>query len=124
MIVWTPDMVADLQRLWAEGHSSGEIGKRLRVSPVSVLGALSLLGVPGRPRCRMKGAPRHKLQPQNPPDPRDPDHVVDTRDLAMLAAMAGGRTPEQVATARRLPASYTHEIWRVRQLQVLAGGAA
>lgn len=124
MTTWTPDMVADLKRLWGEGHSSGEISKRLRMSPVSVLGKLSLLGVPGRPLCRMKGRPRLKLQPWNEPDPRDPEHAIDTRDLAMLAAMAGGRSPESVAKARRLPASYTLEIWRVRQLQTSVGVAA
>jgi hypothetical protein len=124
MTTWNPDMVADLKRFWAEGHSSGEISKRMRVSPDAVLAKLSMLGVSGRPLCRMKGAPRHKLEPQNTPDPRDPDHRIDTRDLGMLAKLAGGMSPEAVAKAQRLPDSYTRELWRVYQAQDAVGEAA
>jgi hypothetical protein len=124
MTTWTPGMDFDLKRFWAEGHSSGEISKRMRVSPDAVLARLSMLGETGKPPCRKRGAPRHKLEPQNTPDPRDPDHRIDTRDLAMLAKMAGGQWPESVAKEHGLPDSYTRELWRVYQAQDAVGERA
>lgn len=65
--VWTQDRITALGALWAEGHSTAEIGRRLGVSKNAVVGKAHRLSltprpspvkiIPGRPRIR-KAAPR------------------------------------------------------------------
>lgn len=46
---WTDEMVEDLRRMWKEGLTTGEIGKRLSVSKNSIVGKVHRLGLSGRP---------------------------------------------------------------------------
>ena len=48
-MAWTEQMVEDLKRMWAEGLTTGEIGKRLGVSKNSVVGKVHRLQLSGRP---------------------------------------------------------------------------
>ncbi|MDD4520138.1 MAG: global cell cycle regulator GcrA-like protein [Alphaproteobacteria bacterium] len=48
-MAWTPELVEDLQRLWNEGLTTGEIGKRLGVSKNAVVGKAHRLGLESRP---------------------------------------------------------------------------
>ena len=45
---WTPERIGNLESLWAEGHSTAEIGRRLGVSKNAVVGKAHRLGLPGR----------------------------------------------------------------------------
>ena len=45
---WTPERIGNLENLWAEGHSTAEIGRRLGVSKNAVVGKAHRLGLPGR----------------------------------------------------------------------------
>ena len=36
-MAWTDEMVEELKRLWAEGVTTGEIGRRLNISKNSIL---------------------------------------------------------------------------------------
>ena len=36
--VWTPELVQELTKLWSEGHSTSEIGRRLGITKNSVVG--------------------------------------------------------------------------------------
>ena len=38
--VWTQDLIDNLGRLWAEGHSTAEIGRRLGLTKNAVVGKL------------------------------------------------------------------------------------
>ncbi len=46
---WTDEMVEDLKKMWDQGLSTGEIGKRLGVSKNSVVGKVHRLQLIGRP---------------------------------------------------------------------------
>lgn len=46
---WSPDQVAELTRLWGEGLTGGEIGKRLGISKNAVVGKVHRLHLPSRP---------------------------------------------------------------------------
>ncbi|VBB69656.1 FIG00689473: hypothetical protein [invertebrate metagenome] len=48
-IVWTKERVAELQCLWSEGLTTGEIGKKLFVSKNAVVGKAHRLGLTSRP---------------------------------------------------------------------------
>lgn len=48
-MAWTDEMVEDLRRMWKEGLTTGEIGKRLGVSKNSIVGKVHRLGLSGRP---------------------------------------------------------------------------
>lgn len=48
-MAWTEQMVEDLRKMWKEGLTTGEIGKRLGVSKNSIVGKVHRLGLSGRP---------------------------------------------------------------------------
>lgn len=48
-MAWTDQMVEDLIKMWGEGLTTGEIGKRLGVSKNSIVGKVHRLGLSGRP---------------------------------------------------------------------------
>lgn len=48
-MAWTDEMVEDLRKMWKEGLTTGEIGKRLSVSKNSIVGKVHRLGLSGRP---------------------------------------------------------------------------
>lgn len=48
-MAWTDEMVEDLKKMWHEGLTTGEIGKRLNVSKNSIVGKVHRLGLSGRP---------------------------------------------------------------------------
>lgn len=48
-MAWTDEMVDQLRAMWAEGLTTGEIGKRLGVSKNSIVGKVHRLGLSGRP---------------------------------------------------------------------------
>ena len=46
---WTDAVISDLRRLWDEGHSTAEIGRRLSVTKNAVVGKVHRLHLPNRP---------------------------------------------------------------------------
>jgi GcrA cell cycle regulator len=48
-IIWNDAITAKLRTLWAEGHSTAEIGRRLGVSKNSIVGRVNRLDLPKRP---------------------------------------------------------------------------
>ena len=73
---WTEDAIARLRMLWAEGHSTADIGRRLGVSKNAVVGKAHRLDLPARPSpIRRDGsggtprrpAPRRVAGPTLPP---------------------------------------------------------
>ena len=48
-MAWTDEMVEELKKLWAEGVTTGEIGRRLNISKNSIVGKVHRLGLSGRP---------------------------------------------------------------------------
>ncbi|WP_237214174.1 GcrA family cell cycle regulator, partial [Falsiroseomonas oryziterrae] len=46
---WTPEAIERLKALWAEGHSTAEIGRRMGISKNAVVGKAHRLSLPARP---------------------------------------------------------------------------
>ncbi len=72
---WTEEVIGRLRSLWAEGHSTAEIGRRLNISKNAVVGKAHRLNLPPRPSpIRRNGtgavrpaAPRRVQGPTLPP---------------------------------------------------------
>ncbi|MEN0076338.1 MAG: GcrA family cell cycle regulator, partial [Paracraurococcus sp.] len=76
---WTAEAIDQLRSLWAEGHSTAEIGRRMGISKNAVVGKAHRLNLPARPspiRREAEGdaAPRPApaRRPAAPPQPREP----------------------------------------------------
>ncbi len=54
---WTEDVIGRLKALWAEGHSTAEIGRRLGVSKNAVVGKAHRLSLTARPSPIRRGEP-------------------------------------------------------------------
>ena len=54
-MAWTEQMVEDLKKMWDEGLTTGEIGKRLNVSKNSIVGKVHRLQLPARPSPMRQG---------------------------------------------------------------------
>ena len=52
---WTDAVISDLRRLWNEGHSTAEIGRRLGVTKNAVVGKAHRLALPNRPSPIRRG---------------------------------------------------------------------
>ena len=63
-MAWTDEMVEQLKKMWHEGLTTGEIGKRLNVSKNSIVGKVHRLGLSGRPSPIKK---KEDTEPQKAP---------------------------------------------------------
>lgn len=63
---WTQELISELTRLWGEGLSTSEIGKRLGISKNAVVGKAHRLSLPSRPSPirRIPGQPRKPSMPR------------------------------------------------------------
>jgi GcrA cell cycle regulator len=67
---WTAEAIERLRALWAEGHSTAEIGRRMGISKNAVVGKAHRLNLPPRPSPirREAGVPvAARPQPARPP---------------------------------------------------------
>lgn len=65
-MAWTEQMVEDLKKMWHEGLTTGEIGKRLGVSKNSIVGKVHRLQLSGRPSPIKKKTKFPKKKPLRP----------------------------------------------------------
>lgn len=104
IITWTSERISELERLWAIGASTAEIGRQLDVTKNAVVGKVHRLGLPGRPspikretraapRAPAPRAPAPRLRPEIRVSVDTP--VSDVVDPPIAAACAQA----QVATA-------------------------
>ena len=54
-MTWTSERIAELERLWATGASTAEIGRQIDVTKNAVVGKVHRLGLPGRPSPIRRG---------------------------------------------------------------------
>ena len=57
---WTAEAIDQLRSLWAEGHSTAEIGRRMGISKNAVVGAVPVFAVQtraGSSRCSLRQVP-------------------------------------------------------------------
>ena len=61
---WSDEQIEQLRALWAEGHSTAEIGRRLGVSKNAVVNKAHRLDLPARPSpIRRDGTQPHSSRP-------------------------------------------------------------
>jgi GcrA cell cycle regulator len=91
---WNDQAVVRLRSLWADGHSTAEIGRRLGVSKNAIVSKAHRLDLPARPspiRPARSGKPRPARRPRCP-------RLADPMPLRSVSA-----EPTQPKTAHILP---------------------
>jgi GcrA cell cycle regulator len=75
---WSEGRIAELERLWSEGLSTAEIGRRLAISKSAVVGKAHRLNLLGRPSPIQARLPEQKnpIGPTAPPRRRTSDPRV------------------------------------------------
>jgi GcrA cell cycle regulator len=79
---WTNERVAHLRRLWSEGHSAAEIGRRLGLSKNSIVGRARRDDLPARPN------PVNQYAIPKDPYAARPTRVRPVKTLPSLASLA------------------------------------
>lgn len=104
---WTQEQIGQLTRLWSEGLSTAEIGKRLGISKNAVVGKAHRLRLPPRPCPIRRSARTAVAESAVPPRPAPPQRPVaqpvqrparEVRPPPPVAAVTRG-----TATATTLP---------------------
>ncbi len=85
---WNEDVIGRLRELWAEGHSTAEIGRRLGVSKNAIVGKAHRLELPARP------SPIRRENSEPNAERRAPPRRVEGPTLPPLAS--SGETPASV----------------------------
>jgi len=98
---WTDDVVQGLRRLWAEGHSTAEIGRQIGVSKNAVVGKARRLDLPGRPSPIAK---------KNMPLKRPAKHTTVTRLADIVPVDVTTPTPTRTPVPVRTTAPGTSPI--------------
>jgi GcrA cell cycle regulator len=63
-VTWTPERVAELERLWREGHSASEVAKALGgITRNAVIGKANRLGLPKRSTRFSQSYPKSRKSP-------------------------------------------------------------
>ena len=106
---WTPEQISDLTRLWGEGLTTAEIGKRLGISKNAVVGKAHRLHLPARPspikrtgprpQVYRPATPRQPSAPRAPQAPREPRVAAQAQQTSAAALRALANQP----SAKRLP---------------------
>ncbi len=95
---WNEEAIERLRTLWAEGHSTAEIGRRMVISKNAVVGKAHRLGLVARPSpLRREMAPNEP----RPPERTAPERTVPERPV--VAAVPP--PPVRAAPARSLRSS-------------------
>jgi GcrA cell cycle regulator len=89
--MWDDTVIFRLRKLWDEGHSTAEIGRRLGISKNAVVGKAHRLDLPARPSPIRFDGPRAPRPRHRPPAPR----------LADIAPLASLKAPPKIARAAR-----------------------
>ena len=90
---WAGETVIKLRELWAEGHSTAEIGRRLGVTKNAVVGKAHRLDLSDRPSPIIRDGVR---TPRLPPAPRAPRAT-----LALLASLDAALPPTRTPAEHR-----------------------
>ena len=107
---WTDEIIGQLRALWAEGHSTAEIGRRLGVTKNAIVGKAHRLDLPARPspiRRDPNAAPVRRAvvrRVEGPTLPPLPSTVADSDPnfRAFAPSSVPRSQPRQPAIARAL----------------------
>ena len=112
---WTDEIIARLRALWAEGHSTAEIGRRMSISKNAVVGKAHRLQLTARPSPIRRGdeAPRRPAQARRPPPPPTPSEPPHRRLADRLEERPAPPPLRAVAPAARSAARSTPCCWPI-----------
>lgn len=89
---WNEEVIGRLRELWAEGHSTAEIGRRLGVSKNAIVGKAHRLDLPARPSpIRREGSEpsaEHRAAPRRLEGPTLPPLASSSGPVATATATA------------------------------------
>ena len=112
---WTDDTIGRLRALWAEGHSTAEIGRRLGITKNAVVGKSHRLDLPARPspirRDGIRQAPRpRRLRGPTLPDLQSLPPPATTRETPTQVTPVPAPLPARppAAAAVRIPPLSKH----------------
>ena len=80
-MAWTDEMVEELKKLWAEGVTTGEIGRRLNISKNSIVGKVHRLGLSGRPSPIKKKSDTEKTENSDKPVKQPKEKKSTTKNV-------------------------------------------
>jgi GcrA cell cycle regulator len=106
---WTAEAIERLRALWAEGHSTAEIGRRMGISKNAVVGKAHRLNLPARPspiRREVGVASAPRPQPVRVPRPAGiaPRTTLPQVAAAPVMAVVPARAPSPApAVVRSFP---------------------
>ncbi|MBN8871745.1 MAG: GcrA cell cycle regulator [Rhodospirillales bacterium] len=95
---WSDETIARLRDLWAEGHSTAEIGRRLGVSKNAVVGKAHRLDLPARPSPIRREA-ADGAEPRRVVSRRVEGPTLPPLSSTAVAAPPAAAAPLSVATA-------------------------
>jgi GcrA cell cycle regulator len=98
MTVWANDehLKARLRQLWAEGHSTAEIGRMMGLSKNAIVGAAHRLDLPGRPSPIRRAGVRREYVP-----------VAARRPLVTLSSLPSVNSPVVVPAPTKAATPFT-----------------
>jgi GcrA cell cycle regulator len=96
---WTPEAIERLRALWAEGHSTAEIGRRMGITKNAVVGKAHRLNLSARP----SPIRREATGEAKPAAPRAPKVAVIAPRMTLPVVAAAAPAPALVET-RAAPA--------------------
>ena len=96
-MAWTEEMVEELKRLWDEGVTTGEIGRRLNISKNSIVGKVHRLGLSGRP------SPIKKKSDSKPSDKVSGQTSSKTKPSAKPAVSPNKKEEKPVKSSQPTP---------------------
>lgn len=94
---WTDEMVESLKKMWDEGLSTGEIGKRLGVSKNSIVGKVHRLQLVARPSPIKKKDPTEPSKQKTKPAPKaeKPSKPLTSKPVEQPKPVAENTSPSK-----------------------------
>lgn len=100
---WTANAIDLLRALWAEGHSTAEIGRRMGVTKNAIVGKAHRLDLSGRPSpIRKQDATAAEAAPRRKPSVREAV-VPERRMVPQVQPLAAPSPAPAVAAVRSFP---------------------
>jgi len=88
--MWTDELIEQLKALWAEGLTTGDIGKKLGISKNAVVGKAHRLGLKGRPSpIKREASGSDSTSPETPAaKPRAKAKAVEPKKIKSLVDLS------------------------------------
>jgi GcrA cell cycle regulator len=120
---WTEQLIARLRALWAEGHSTAEIGRRMGISKNAVVGKAHRLQLPARPSPIQRGEPMPARRPSAAARraAARPNGIPPQGEDLAGSGLAGSGLPPRGQSEARSPAPPTQAAPALRTVQPAAG---